>query len=169
MSAENSHTESKKCTKCGELKPLSDYSPKKTTKLGVQPSCKECAARWYRERYNNNPAMREAKKAYSRENPSRAAKDKWRRNNVETERAKGRRQAKEPESLVRKQLNNAIRSGAIKRQPCEVCGEERAQGHHHDYNRPLDVNWLCVLHHNAWHRVFSFEILSETKEVSDGE
>ena len=43
-------------------------------------------------------------------------------------------------------------SGKIIRQPCEVCGGCPAEGHHSDYNKPLDVNWLCTKHHIELHR-----------------
>lgn len=46
---------------------------------------------------------------------------------------------------------NAIRDGRLVRQPCEVCGS-RAEAHHDDYSKPLDVRWLCKTHHTAWHR-----------------
>jgi len=45
----------------------------------------------------------------------------------------------------------ALRAGKIKRQPCEVCGG-KAEGHHTDYSKPLDVKWLCRTHHRAAHR-----------------
>lgn len=47
----------------------------------------------------------------------------------------------------------AVRSGSLVRMPCEVCGAERAEGHHADYSKPLDVRWLCRLHHLAEHRL----------------
>lgn len=48
-------------------------------------------------------------------------------------------------------VNNAIRDGKLQRQPCFICGE-KAQAHHPDYDRPLDVTWLCPEHHKAAHR-----------------
>jgi hypothetical protein len=48
-------------------------------------------------------------------------------------------------------VNNAIRDGRLTRQPCEVCGA-KAQAHHDDYSKPLDVRWLCATHHAEWHR-----------------
>ncbi len=45
-----------------------------------------------------------------------------------------------------------IRSGRIKRQPCEVCGDQNGHAHHEDYNKPLEVIWLCRKHHLQRHR-----------------
>lgn len=45
---------------------------------------------------------------------------------------------------------DAIQRGTLTRQPCTVCGE-KAQAHHADYTRPLEVQWLCPLHHARQH------------------
>lgn len=52
---------------------------------------------------------------------------------------------------ARSYLNVYIRRGAIKKQPCEVCGNEKAQAHHDDYDKPIEVRWLCVRHHIEHH------------------
>lgn len=45
-------------------------------------------------------------------------------------------------------LNNAIKRGIIKKEPCSICGASvNVQGHHKDYNYPLDVEWLCIKCH----------------------
>lgn len=44
----------------------------------------------------------------------------------------------------------ALRNGVLKREGCDVCGAE-ADGHHEDYEKPLEVIWLCRLHHKARH------------------
>jgi hypothetical protein len=49
-------------------------------------------------------------------------------------------------------LESAIRRGLIEREPCEVCGAEPTDGHHEDYSKPMDVAWLCRLHHRQEHR-----------------
>tara|TARA_Y100000310_G_scaffold285220_1_gene308535 strand:+ start:270 stop:974 length:705 start_codon:yes stop_codon:yes gene_type:complete len=54
----------------------------------------------------------------------------------------------------------AIRRGALVPQPCEMCGatgkmadgRNRIQAHHDDYNKPLNVRWLCQEHHHEWHK-----------------
>lgn len=48
--------------------------------------------------------------------------------------------------------HDAIAKRIIFKQPCEICGEEKAEAHHDDYNKPLDVRWLCKKHHAEWHR-----------------
>jgi len=46
-----------------------------------------------------------------------------------------------------------IRSGKLIKQCCEVClTEKNVQAHHDDYNKPLDVRWLCIKHHAEHHR-----------------
>lgn len=47
-------------------------------------------------------------------------------------------------------VNNAVRDGRLKPQPCWCCGE-KAEAHHPDYSRPLDVVWLCSQHHKDAH------------------
>jgi hypothetical protein len=60
--------------------------------------------------------------------------------------------------LARVTLQRAVRAGDVVRPDrCSRCGNEpppgRAiNGHHHDYSKPLDVEWLCEKCHTAHHR-----------------
>lgn len=47
----------------------------------------------------------------------------------------------------------AIRTGKLKRQPCEKCGDPTSQAHHDSYypDKWLKVRWLCPKDHKAWH------------------
>ena len=69
-------------------------------------------------------------------------------------------------------LEKAIEKGIVKRQTkCEICGAEETfkdgrtgiQAHHCDYNKPLDVMWLCQRCHHQWH------INNKAKEVVPNE
>lgn len=55
-------------------------------------------------------------------------------------------------------VRDALRRGILTKQPCEVCGE-RAVAHHDDYSQPLNVRWLCTLHHRQWHSIPLAQIL----------
>ncbi len=48
-------------------------------------------------------------------------------------------------------INNEIRAGRLTRQPCVECGNPKSHAHHQDYSKPLDVMWLCCVHHKAKH------------------
>lgn len=52
---------------------------------------------------------------------------------------------------ARQDVSNALRSGRLKKCSCIMCGDSNVQAHHEDYNKPLDVIWLCPKHHRARH------------------
>jgi len=44
------------------------------------------------------------------------------------------------------------RRGKLIPELCEGCGAEDVEMHHENYDRPLDVTWLCKPCHQAHHR-----------------
>lgn len=65
--------------------------------------------------------------------------EKWQRKNPEKRRA-------------HEAVRDALRRGLLVKQPCEVCGSvDHLDAHHERYDRPLDVVWLCRLHHMRRH------------------
>jgi len=59
--------------------------------------------------------------------------------------------SKQLKSKAYKAFRAALKTGEISRKPCEICGSPKSQGHHEDYSKPLDVRWLCALHHVEAH------------------
>lgn len=63
----------------------------------------------------------------------------------------GSRSERHVSAIVRR----AIKAGHVQRkEACEVCGGEslKLDAHHCDYNKPLDLMWLCRKCHIDWHR-----------------
>lgn len=68
---------------------------------------------------------------------------RWRRNNIETYRIMHNAHA---------HVCRHLKKGTIVKQPCKICGStKRIHAHHDDYSKPLEVNWLCPLHHSERH------------------
>jgi hypothetical protein len=100
---------------------------------------------------------REAKRRYQKRHPEKMAVRKAgyaKRHPAQARKAADRHRAKYPlEVKARATAANAIAAGKIKRLPCEVCGSEKSDAHHDDYNQPLVVRFLCRKHHVQWHRM----------------
>lgn len=45
----------------------------------------------------------------------------------------------------------AKRLGVLTPEACEICGAEKTEAHHPDYERPGLVQWLCRKCHNQIH------------------
>ncbi|HDR9048793.1 TPA: hypothetical protein QDA94_003025 [Burkholderia vietnamiensis] len=52
---------------------------------------------------------------------------------------------------ARRKVATEIEAGRLLRRPCEVCGAEKADAHHDDYSKPLEIQWLCHSHHMLRH------------------
>lgn len=129
--------ETKICSRCKIEKPVSEFH--KCKKTGYQYWCKPChrkdnieyAKTGYYAEYRCRPEVVERRKEYRteyRQRPAVMVKD-----------------------FARSYLNNAIRDGRFNREPCAMCGEEQAEGHHDDYSQPLLVVWLCAECHTELH------------------
>lgn len=131
----------KRCFKCGEDKPLDEFYRHPRMADGHFNKCKDCAKTDTREHRRVSERPRE----YDRERNHRPE----RRGRWEEKRIKYR--YRNPEKYkAHNALNRAVKDGRVMRQTCEVCGE-KAQAHHDDYSKPLDVRWLCPLHHARHH------------------
>ena len=63
---------------------------------------------------------------------------------------------------VRAYLKTYIKRGKVIRKPCEACGEEKSEGHHEDYSKPLEVKWLCRKCHLNHHKLIVQKICGES-------
>ena len=125
----------KTCKQCGEAKPLTDFYANRAV-------CKPCVRARVREHRRENDSVREYDRARAKAPERRAHVRRvvidWRATHPDKYRAQTA-------------VGNALRDGKIKKLPCEVCGAKKVHAHHHDYSKPLDVTWLCPLHHHRLH------------------
>jgi hypothetical protein len=117
----------KVCTRCKRELDLSAFArSSKGDANGLRAQCRDCCGEYNR--------------AWKREHPEnhRAYNASWIERHPEA-------------TFAHYQLRNAVRRGELARPTsCESCGGTgRVHGHHDDYDRPLDVVWLCAVCHAA--------------------
>jgi hypothetical protein len=121
------------CTKCKVEKPYDMFHRVSSINDKLRPSCKECRreeAISYRDRFGEIIRIRDNSRLVKQRHASVVGTNKYR---------------------ARYKALNAINLGKMKRLSCEVCGSEKSHAHHDDYNKPLDVRFLCSRHHRIWH------------------
>lgn len=152
----------KTCFKCGIDKPRSEYYAHKQMGDGLLGKCKVCARSDVRA---NRADKIEYYRAYDRARASephrveaRKAYDQTPRGREKQRQGSGAWAKRNPEKRAAQiALGNAVRHGKIaKPSVCPVCHQgtesRRMQAHHHDYSKPLDVQWMCVSCHAAHHK-----------------
>lgn len=129
----------KQCFKCAGLLPLSEFYPHPRMADGHLNKCKHCTKKDVR---GNRAARGEQYREYDRA-----------RNHIPHRHADIVRNArKDPVKYrARKAVDNALRRGKLTKKPCDVCGNPKVDAHHEDYNKPLEVRWLCRKHHVLAH------------------
>ena len=145
----------KTCSKCKKEKPLSDFFRNKT-RSGYFIRCKSCcgkdqisyrktlAGKLSQTKYDTSEKGKRSRKRYDQSAKGKIARDRQMKKYSLANPAK--RDAK-------RLVYNAVRRGDLIRQPCAVCSTtENIHAHHCDYDKPLDVMWLCQKHHSDWHK-----------------
>lgn len=135
----------KKCSVCGGNFPLAFFYRRNTRPCGYMAACKKCTGK---QRKVDMPKHHERDQLTEQERNNR-------------NRAFGIRSRPHIGSKQRSLVGAALRSGKlIKPENCTINNERcvgRLEAHHPEYNKPLDILWLCAEHHRAWHRVFLAE------------
>jgi NAD-dependent SIR2 family protein deacetylase len=134
----------KECFKCKAVKSLEEFYKHPRMEDGHVNKCKECNKKDVTANRNKNI---EKFRAYDRErakNPERI------KANVEVNRAW--RAEDRRRGIAHNAVSRAIRNGSLFRLPCSKCGEKKSHAHHEDYDKPLEIIWLCQLCHKQRHK-----------------
>lgn len=147
----------KRCRKCLNELPLDAFYSHAQMKDGRLNKCKECTKK---DTIQNRLAKIDYYRAYDRVRASAphrvaareeyAKTDAWRVSHAKAIRKMNERYPKR--YTARNVLRAAVRDGKVSVLPCFVCGG-KAEAHHPDYDRPLDVVWLCPPHHREAHAI----------------
>jgi hypothetical protein len=146
------HAESKRCTKCGEDRPLTEYYIKRERgRERLASHCKTChggiTGKW---QAGNREKVRALRRGYD------AATGSTRRERVRAW------QDEHPEiTAAHAAVHRALKHGILTRPTtCDACmvdpghghdGRSLIEAHHDDYAQPLVVRWLCSSCHKHHH------------------
>lgn len=135
---------SKECFKCKTVKPLEDFYKHLQMLDGHVNKCKECIKNDVTANRNKNI---ERIRAYDR-----ARSKDPKRIKAATEINQAWRAEDLRRQVAHSKVSRAVRNGFLVRQPCVRCGEIKSLAHHEDYDKPLDVMWLCQPCHKQRHK-----------------
>lgn len=126
---------------------------------------RETARKW---RQNNKSKVSEYQKKYATSEKGKENIRKYYEGHKQEffDRAKKSRSKCHDEAKCHSIVSKCLREGAITKQPCEICGETNVDAHHDDYNKPLDIRWLCRAHHMEWHSKNSPIRANNTKQCA---
>ena len=137
-------TRSKECFKCKTVKQIEDFYKHSKMLDGHVNKCKECNKNDVTANRNKNL---EKVREYDRARGKKPERIKLAAKISRLWRAEDARR-----SVAHSRVYRAIRNGTLVKQPCIKCGEVKSLAHHEDYDKPLDIMWLCQPCHKQRHK-----------------
>ena len=154
----------KTCKKCGKKKELSQFykhSEMKDGCLNICISCKRLYALEYRKKnkvkvieYDRKRGRLELRRqSYERYIERLKLNDPNKYKSMREKALKKYNEKSKRKKTARAKVYEAIRLGLLIRpELCAVCGKKgKIDAHHKDYNKPLEVIWLCKTCHGKEH------------------
>jgi hypothetical protein len=135
---------SKVCFKCDRELPLAAFYRHAMMGDGHLNKCKECTKA---DVAAHRAARIEQVRLYDKQRSNLPHRQELRRSIIARW-----MEANPDRKSAQTKLRKAVLGGTVQKHPCWVCGE-KAEAHHPDYSRPLDVVWLCRSHHMQAHAI----------------
>jgi len=159
----------KNCSKCEEVKSLDEFYIRTTSADGYNNLCKECigkSVKGYSATAKGKEVSRRAVEKYRLTDKGKKVKREAVKRFFKTHKGK-KANKKAGDKFIKKYpykikaqrlLQYAVLSGTVlKPEKCEVCNinpslsGNKLHGHHDDYSKPLEVNWVCPQCHSDIH------------------
>lgn len=147
---------SKECFKCKSVKPLTEFYKHRAMGDGHLNKCKECTKNDVSKHRSENL---EKIRAYDRERGKISERIK-----ASTEINRAWRKEDQRRSRAHSAVARSIRKGELVQKPCIQCGEIKSIAHHEDYDKPLEVMWLCQPCHKQRHKDLKQQFQSLTNK-----
>ena len=161
----------KRCSRCKKVKSGEEFHKDRSRIDGLQHRCRSCTKELDHKRYIlNGDKIRDYSINYNKNN--RAKRLEWRTKNSKRikevynlyrqkedkekrlQRVRKYEKKYPDRSKAKTAINNAIKSGKIEKGICAICDSNKyIQGHHDDYSKPMQVDWLCRKCHYLWHQL----------------
>lgn len=162
----------KKCPRCKAIKQDNEfYKFKRKENVFLQSFCKKCTgevtAKWKLRRFGTVNSRKTIYGDRIRENERKKNRERRAKNPNKKNKESYAYQRKYPERWkAQRAVYRATKNGKIERSPCVICDAQRVEGHHFDYQKPLEVVWFCTLHHKRLHQFIKTEkLISLNKKI----
>lgn len=153
----------KKCFKCSVIKPITEFYKHKEMADGHLNKCKQCtkddsnkhrsdnieSVREYDRKRGQSPKRKQRNKDYQN-NMKENNHEEWTK--MRRDACKKSREKNREKFIANSRLRYAVKTNKIKKLPCSICGDIKSEAHHPDYQKPLEVIWLCDFHHKEEHK-----------------
>lgn len=145
----------RRCNTCGVEKPLEEFHKHKKGPGGRLRLCKECRRAYERKRYAERA---EEERARSRErHKEHRDRELARMSRYATSGRRVLKPSDPKKQHARQRTKYAVQTGRlVKPTACESCHKQlpsrKIHAHHVDYDKPLEVEWLCRDCHSLRHR-----------------
>lgn len=127
----------KTCKRCKNDRRPQDFAKCASSPDNLQRWCRQC---WKTYDYNRC------------QDTARKNKDSKRKKTTECKYTeKDYREKNQKKRSAHQAVAQALKKRHLVKECCMECGESHTYAHHCDYDRPLDVMWLCATHHAEWH------------------
>jgi len=168
-SASSREPDAKACTKCGQVKPLSEFYRRAASRAGWRSSCKACDAAASAARYQRDPEHYRAANRipYARNREKTIARQieyhRTPRGRAVNRTPVKRWQADNPHAVAARITVNSVRGAGVlvRAETGQAAGCEcrsRLHAHHRCYGKKLEVAWLCQGHHKLVHSKGQIEL-----------
>jgi len=148
----------KPCSKCKLVKPFKDFHVDKRKRYRITSACKVCNLK-VSEKCRAKPGKKKeaiiCTADWRKHNRAkvRRSDNLWGENNREKIKHSNRKYRINNKIKIKahKKVARALIIGELIKLPCHICDDPDSHAHHEDYSKPLEVFWLCVLHHAERH------------------